>query len=201
MFGLNKDLFDMCLTLAKQRGEFYPKEENILKAIELCPEPKVVILGQDPYHGKDEAIGLAFGTNATKIPPSLRNILKELKSDLNVECQNLSLEGWAKQGVLLLNSVLTVSPNKAGSHFDIGWELYTDKLISYLSSNGNIVFILWGKKAQAKKDLINPTINSIIESNHPSPLSASRGFFGSKPFSKTNEQLAAWGLDPVDWSK
>lgn len=197
----HEDIFNLCLSLVKERGEFYPKEQNILKALELCNEPRVVILGQDPYHGKDEAIGLAFGTNALKIPPSLRNILKELKADLNIECQNLSLDGWANQGVLLLNTVLTVSPNKPGSHFDIGWELYTDKIIEDLSKKGNIVFILWGKKAQAKKHLINPDINSIIESNHPSPLSASRGFFGSKPFSQTNDKLMEWGLDPIDWSK
>jgi uracil-DNA glycosylase len=196
-------MFDLCLSLAKERGVFYPEEKNILRALDLCPDPKVVILGQDPYHSEGQATGLAFGiAPGNKTPPSLRNILKELKSDLNVVCQDLSLEGWAKEGVLLLNTVLTVSPNKPGSHFDIGWEMYTDGIISNLSKQGNKVFILWGKKAQAKKDLINLNNSCmILESNHPSPLSASRGFFGSKPFSKTNDWLSANGLDVIDWSR
>lgn len=196
-------MFDLCLSLAKQRGLFYPEEKNILRALDLCPDPRVVILGQDPYHGEGQATGLAFGiAPGNKTPPSLRNILKEVKSDLNIVCQDLSLEGWAKEGVLLLNTVLTVSPNKPGSHFDLGWEMYTDNIIINLSKQGNKVFILWGKKAQAKKDLINLNNNCIIlESNHPSPLSASRGFFGSKPFSKTNDWLSANGLDVIDWSR
>lgn len=196
-------MFDLCLSLAKERGIFYPEEKNILRALDLCPDPKVVILGQDPYHGEGQATGLAFGiAPGNKTPPSLRNIIKELKSDLGVDCTDLSLEGWAKQGVLLLNTVLTVSPNKPGSHFDIGWELYTDKIISDISKMGNKVFILWGKKAQTKKSLINFDNNCIvIESNHPSPLSASKGFFGSKPFSRTNDWLIGNNLEPIDWSK
>lgn len=196
-------IVNLCLELAKQQGEFYPKESLVLKAVELTPNPKVIILGQDPYHGEGEANGLAFGINSNKkIPPSLRNILKELKSDLGIECQNLSLEGWAKEGVLLLNTVLTVKPNKPGSHFGIGWEVFTDSIIKKHGDTGNKVFILWGKKAQAKKHLINPNNNCIIESNHPSPLSANRGgFFGTKPFSKANEWLLACGIEPVDWSK
>jgi uracil-DNA glycosylase len=199
---INKDLFNLCLSIAKERGDFFPEEKNILRSLELASKPKVIILGQDPYHGKDEANGLAFAVNmGVKTPPSLKNIFKELKNDLNIEANGTTLEGWARQGVLLLNTVLTVSPNKPGSHFDIGWELFTDNIIESLGKEGNKVFILWGKKAQTKKRLINIENNYIIESNHPSPLSANRGgFFGSKPFSKTNDWLTSKELEPIDWS-
>jgi uracil-DNA glycosylase len=194
---------DLCLKIAKENGPFFPEEKNVFRALELTPNPKVIILGQDPYHGEGEANGLAFGINQNiKIPPSLRNILKELKNDLGIECQNLSLEGWANRGVLLLNTVLTVKPNRPGSHFGIGWEIFTDEIIKQHADTGNKVFILWGKKAQLKKSLINPNKNCILESNHPSPLSANRGgFFGTKPFSKANAFLESIGEEPIDWSK
>lgn len=194
---------NLCLQIAKEKGPFFPEESLVFRALELTPKPKVIILGQDPYHGEGEANGLAFGINPNKkIPPSLRNILKELKNDLSIECQNLSLEGWATQGVLLLNTVLTVQPNKPGSHFGIGWEVFTDNIIKEHADIGNKVFILWGKKAQSKKHLINSNKNCILESNHPSPLSANRGgFFGTKPFSKANAFLESIGEEPIDWSK
>lgn len=181
-----------------------PPKQYIYYALELTPIPntKVVILGQDPYHGKGEANGLAFSVNkGIKIPPSLRNIYKELNTDLNIPIPTHGdLTQWAKQGVLLLNSILTVEENKPGSHRNKGWEEYTNGIIKEISdTKEHIVFILWGKFAQSKKDLIDQNKHLIIESPHPSPFSARKGFLGSKPFSKTNKYLTDNGIQQIDW--
>jgi len=182
----------------------YPEYKNIFKALELTPyeKVKVVIIGQDPYHGEGEANGLAFSLNENvKITPSLRNIFKELKNDLNVDKTNKDLSSWAEQGVLLLNTILTVEKDKPLSHKNIGWENITDYLIKYISDNkNNVVFILWGNNAIKKECLINNNKHLILKSVHPSPLSASRGFFGSKPFSKTNDYLKKNNQSVIDWS-
>ena len=163
---------------------------------------KVVILGQDPYHGPNQAHGLSFSVlPGVDIPPSLRNIYKELESDLGIKPVNHGyLKKWAEQGVLMLNSVLTVRNGQAFSHKGKGWERLTDAAIEKLSSRpGPVVFILWGRAAQDKISLIDTTKNIVLKSAHPSPLSASRGFFGSRPFSKTNQALIAMGEKPIDW--
>ncbi|WP_137597793.1 uracil-DNA glycosylase [Paucilactobacillus kaifaensis] len=182
----------------------YPEMHHIFEAFEWTPfhEVKVVILGQDPYHGPNQAHGLSFSVlPGVKIPPSLQNIYKELQNDLGFEPVNHGyLEKWAKQGVLLLNSVLTVRDGQAFSHRGKGWERLTDAAIAALSKRAEpVVFILWGKAAQAKIELINTETNIVLQSPHPSPFSANRGFFGSKPFSKTNEALKAMGETPIDW--
>lgn len=182
----------------------YPPKELIFRALELTPfeNIKVVILGQDPYHGEGEANGLAFSVNkGVKLPPSLRNIYEELKSDMGIKIPNHGdLTSWAKQGVLLLNSVLTVEKDKPASHRNIGWEEYTDSIIKKISDKKeNIVFILWGKYAQSKKDFIDERKHLVISSPHPSPFSANKGFFGSKPFSKTNTYLKSKGKKEIDW--
>ncbi|WP_153720793.1 uracil-DNA glycosylase [Sporosarcina cascadiensis] len=184
----------------------YPQMQDMWTAFELTPyhEVKVVILGQDPYHGPDQAQGMSFSVKpGVKIPPSLRNIFKELSSDLDVPIPaSGTLTGWAEQGVLLLNTVLTVREGSAASHRGQGWELFTDEVIRKLSLRREpIVFILWGRHAQEKTALINRRRHAIIESVHPSPFSAARGFFGSRPFSKTNDFLRGWGEEPVDWAK
>ena len=180
----------------------YPKAEDVLKALELtAPEDvKVVILGQDPYHTPGAAQGLSFSVPDDKpAQPSLRNILKELKDDIG-ERESHDLTNWAKQGVLLLNTVLTVRKGAPNSHANLGWEKFTDEIITYLDSlDQPIVFILWGNYAQKKESLIKNKY--IIESPHPSPFSAHRGFFGSKPFSKANDYLIANGVEPIDWTK
>ena len=182
----------------------YPKRENIFRAFNLTPfdKVKVVIIGQDPYHGEGEANGLAFSLNDdVRITPSLRNIFKELESDLKIKRINKDLSGWAKQGVLLLNAILTVEKDRPLSHKDLGWEKITDYIIKYISDyKEKVVFILWGNYAKEKKKLIDLNKHFIIESNHPSPLSASRGFFGSKPFSKTNDYLIKNNQSVIDWS-
>ena len=182
----------------------YPKRDNIFRAFNLTPfdKVKVVIIGQDPYHGEGEANGLAFSLNDdVRITPSLRNIFKELESDLKIKRVNKDLSGWAKQGVLLLNAILTVEKDRPLSHKDLGWEKVTDYIIKYISDyKENVVFILWGNYAKEKKKLIDLNKHYIIESNHPSPLSASRGFFGSKPFSKTNNYLIKNNQSVIDWS-
>ena len=182
----------------------YPKRENIFRAFNLTPfdKVKVVIIGQDPYHGEGEANGLAFSLNDdVRITPSLRNIFKELESDLKIKRVNKDLSGWAKQGVLLLNAILTVEKDRPLSHKDLGWEKITDYIIKYISDyKEKVVFILWGNYAKEKKKLIDLNKHFIIESNHPSPLSASRGFFGSKPFSKTNDYLIKNNQSVIDWS-
>ena len=184
--------------------KIYPKYENIFRALTLTSfnDVKVVIIGQDPYHEYNQANGLAFSLNEdVLITPSLRNIFKELYSDLNIKKINKDLSGWAKQGVLLLNTILTVEDNKALSHKDIGWEEITSYIIKYISDNKeNVVFILWGNKAKEFKKVIDANKHYIIESAHPSPLSASRGFFGSKPFSKTNKYLQEKNQSLIDWS-
>ncbi|GIR19064.1 MAG: uracil-DNA glycosylase [Candidatus Neomarinimicrobiota bacterium] len=163
---------------------------------------KVVIIGQDPYHGQGQANGLSFSVNdGIVIPPSLLNIFKELESDLNIPIPNSgNLQSWANQGVLLLNTVLTVEKDNANSHKDLGWEIFTKKAIEIVSSKlENIVFILWGKQAQSIEDVIDTSKHYIITSVHPSPLSAHRGFFGSNPFSKTNKFLKSKGIKPINW--
>lgn len=182
----------------------YPDMYHIFEAFELTPfsDVKVVILGQDPYHGPNQAHGLSFSVfPGVDIPPSLRNIYKELESDLGIKPVNHGyLKKWAEQGVLLLNSVLTVRNGQAFSHKGKGWERLTDAAIEKLSSRpGPVVFILWGRAAQDKISLIDTTKNIVLKSAHPSPLSASRGFFGSRPFSKTNQALIAMGEEPIDW--
>ncbi|WP_432353979.1 uracil-DNA glycosylase [Sporosarcina sp. A2] len=184
----------------------YPEMDNIWNAFRHIPyeSVKVVILGQDPYHGFGQAHGLSFSVQpGVKIPPSLRNIFKELASDMGCPIPETgSLTGWAEQGVLLMNTVLTVREGEAHSHRKQGWEMLTDEVIRKLSDRDEpIVFILWGRPAQEKKRLIDLTKHVTIESVHPSPLSATRGFFGSRPFSKTNEQLTKWGKPEIDWCK
>lgn len=184
----------------------YPQMEDMWTAFQLTPfhQVKVVILGQDPYHGPGQAHGLSFSVKEdVKLPPSLRNIFKELKTDIGCDIPvHGMLTGWAEQGVLLLNTVLTVREGEAHSHRGKGWELFTDEVIRKLSARHEpVVFVLWGKPAQAKKSLIDMNRHAIIESPHPSPLSASRGFFGSRPFSKVNEQLQQWGEQSIDWCR
>ncbi|MFL2131128.1 MAG: uracil-DNA glycosylase [Ruoffia tabacinasalis] len=182
----------------------YPPIEEIWTAFEWTPykDVKVVIIGQDPYHGPNQAHGLSFSVKETvKIPPSLRNIYKELENDLNYPPVNHGyLKKWAKQGVLMLNTVLTVRAHTPNSHKNIGWEEVTNHAIEALNDLDHaVVFLLWGRHAQQKKDLINTNKHFIIESSHPSPFSARHSFFGSKPFSKVNALLKADGQTPIDW--
>ena len=181
----------------------YPLKENIFKALEYTDynDIKVVILGQDPYHGEGEAQGLSFSIpNDIRITPSLRNIFKELKNDLNIERTNTNLTDWAKQGILLLNAILTVCKDTPLSHKDKGWETFTDEIIKKINEREEpVVFILWGNYARSKKKLITNKNHYIIESAHPSPLSASRGFFDSKPFSKTNNILNSINKESIRW--
>jgi uracil-DNA glycosylase len=182
----------------------FPEPNKIFSAFEQCSieEIKVVIIGQDPYHGAGQANGLAFSVNVgQKIPPSLRNIFKELKDDLGFEIPtNGDLTAWAKQGVLLLNSVMTVEEGRPGSHQHKGWETFTDAVISSLSNERNgIVFLLWGNYAKSKMELIDASKHKIFTAAHPSPLSAYQGFFHCKHFSKTNEYLLLQGKKPIDW--
>ncbi|MDM8313347.1 uracil-DNA glycosylase [Clostridium cadaveris] len=182
----------------------YPNMYDIFNALHYTPynKVKVVILGQDPYHGPNQAHGLSFSVKpGVPAPPSLVNIYKELHTDLNCYIPNNGyLKKWADQGILLLNAVLTVRASEANSHRNKGWENFTNKIIELVNSKTEpVVFILWGKNAQEKQALITNPIHHIIKSVHPSPLSASRGFFGSRPFSKTNEYLKADGIDPIDW--
>ena len=182
----------------------YPDKKNYFRALDLV-EPdqvKVVILGQDPYHGSGQAHGLSFSVPKNlAIPRSLQNIFKEIKTDLNITMPETgNLEKWAEQGVLLLNATLTVRASQPGSHQNKGWENFTDSVIRNLSANrAGIVFLLWGKYAQAKEPLIDTTKHFILKSPHPSPFSADRGFFGCKHFSKTNEILMQEGKSPIDW--
>ena len=181
----------------------YPPKEDIFKALELTSykDTKVLILGQDPYHEKNQAQGLAFSVNENvKIPPSLKNIYKELKNDLNCYIPNNgNLTKWARQGVLLLNDILTVEEHKALSHKNKGWEIFTLEIIKKLNEKEKpLVFILWGNNAIKKEKYINNK-HLIIKSAHPSPLSVNKGFFNSKPFSKTNDFLIKNNLKPIDW--
>jgi uracil-DNA glycosylase len=183
----------------------YPDKELIYEAFNQThfKDVKVVIIGQDPYHGENQAHGLSFSVkNNHKLPPSLKNIYKELSCDLEVTVPKTgNLTPWAKQGVLLLNATLTVSAKSPGSHQKKGWEIFTDRIIELISNEKeNIVFILWGKYAQNKGVIINELKHLTIKSPHPSPFSARRGFFGSQPFSKTNEYLLNKNIKPIDWT-
>ncbi len=182
----------------------YPEKDDIFNALQYTDydEVKVVILGQDPYHGPGQAHGLSFSVQpGVKIPPSLRNIFKELNEDLGCNIpDNGYLKKWADQGVLLLNTVLTVREGEANSHRGKGWEQFTDKVISLLNEREKpVIFILWGKPAQSKLKLIDESKHKIIKSAHPSPLSAKRGFFGSKPFSRVNKMLREQDDQEIDW--
>lgn len=182
----------------------YPPGNCIFAAFDYTPldEVKVVVLGQDPYHGPNQANGLCFSVSeGVAKPPSLKNIFKELKDDLGIdEPPSGNLERWARNGVLLLNATLTVRQSSPGSHQGRGWERFTDKIISLISEHkDHVVFILWGKYAQSKESLIDPGKHLIIKSAHPSPFSAHTGFLGSKPFSKANLWLESKGIDGVDW--
>ncbi|MCI9304775.1 uracil-DNA glycosylase [Clostridium sp.] len=182
----------------------YPDKYDIFNALHFTPykDVKVVILGQDPYHGAGQAHGLSFSVNPNiKIPPSLLNIYKELNSDLGCYIPNNGyLKKWSDQGVLLLNTSLTVRAGEANSHQKIGWEIFTDKIISLINEKEDpVVFLLWGNNAIKKKNLITNKKHLILTSVHPSPLSASRGFFGSKPFSKINNFLISVNKKPIDW--
>ena len=204
---MKKDYYQELLAFVQKRREevsVFPEEKNVFRALELTPfeSVKVVILGQDPYHGFGQAHGLSFSVQkGIPLPPSLRNIYKELQEDLGGE---LPTEGdllhWAKQGVLLLNTVLTVEEGNANSHKGMGWERLTNRLIESLNELKHpVIFILWGKPAQDKEKLITNSNHVILKAPHPSPLSAYRGFFGSKPFSKVNDILIQQGQTPIRW--
>ena len=198
-----KTLRNFLITEYKTRT-IYPDKYDIFNALHFTPykDIKVVILGQDPYHGPGQAHGLSFSVNpGIKTPPSLLNIYKELNSDLGCYIPNNGyLKKWADQGVLLLNTSLTVRAGEANSHKSIGWEIFTDKIISLVNEKEDpVVFLLWGNNAIKKKDLITNKRHLILTSVHPSPLSASRGFFGSKPFSKINNFLISVNKNPLDW--
>lgn len=187
-----------------QNNNVYPPHQDIFNAFKLTPldKVKVVILGQDPYHGPNQAHGLSFSVNSgIKTPPSLNNIFKEIKSDVNVSLSDNCLIPWAKQGVLLLNSFLTVVEGKPLSHSKIGWQTFTDTIISHINNvDAPIVYLLWGAPSRKKKDLITNPKHLVLEAAHPSPLSAHNGFFGCKHFSKTNEFLKQNNLTEIDWS-
>ena len=181
----------------------FPMKKEVFNAIKLTPykNVKVVIVGQDPYHGVGEAHGLSFSVLCKKLPPSLQNIYKELYDDLGIKPSTSgNLTCWAREGVLLLNSVLTVEMDKPASHKDLGWQDFTDEIIRRLEKKDDcIVYILWGNFARSKKDLITNPNHYVIESAHPSPFSARYGFFGSKPFSRCNQYLKENGLKEIDW--
>lgn len=182
----------------------YPPKKDIFRALKLTPynNVKVVIVGQDPYHGENEANGLSFSVHpGIKVPPSLQNIYKELRDDLGYEMPlNGDLTKWANEGVLMLNSVLTVEKDKPASHRNLGWQLFTDYVIRLINLKEEpVVFILWGNFAKEKSALITNSKHLVITSPHPSPFSANRGFFGSKPFSKTNSFLINNNIDPINW--
>lgn len=196
------------MVLAKKEYEtktVFPPKQNVFEALKLTSyeNTRVVIVGQDPYHGVGEAHGLSFSVKpGVKVPPSLQNIYKEIKDDLGIiepaNCGDLTK--WAKEGVLLLNAILTVEKDKAGSHSSLGWEFFTDNIIKILNEKETpVVFILWGSFARSKKFYITNPKHCIIESTHPSPFSARNGFFGSKPFSRANDFLIKNGLKPIDW--
>jgi uracil-DNA glycosylase len=196
---------DKFLETRKAEGAvIFPKKDDIFRSLELTDfeDVKVVILGQDPYHGPNQAHGLSFSVNeGIKLPPSLKNIYKELNTDLGYDIPTTGfLEPWAKQGVLMLNAVLTVEQANPNSHANKGWEEFTDTIIKTLSNNKeNVVFILWGAYAQKKAELIDESKHFIIKSAHPSPFSARNGFFDSKPFSTTNKYLEEKNKKPIDW--
>ncbi len=198
-----KQLADFVKTEYKTKRVF-PPARLIFNAFERCPfeKTKLVIIGQDPYHDVNQANGLCFSVNdGVKLPPSLRNIFKERNKDLGIPVpQSGNLEFWAKQGVLLINATLTVRAHQAGSHQNRGWEEFTDAAIRILAEKKKgIVFLLWGTYAQKKAKMIDPDKHCILKSVHPSPLSASRGFFGNHHFSKANAYLVSMGKEPIDW--
>ena len=206
---MQKDYYqELQAFVQKRRAEVrvFPEEKNVFTALELTPfeSVKVVILGQDPYHGFGQAHGLSFSVQkGTPLPPSLKNIYKELQEDIGGELPTEGdLSHWAKQGVLLLNSVLTVEEGNANSHKGMGWERLTNRLIESLNElTRPVIFILWGKPAQDKEKLITNPNHIILKAPHPSPLSAYRGFFGSKPFSRVNDILIQQGQTPICWKE
>ena len=186
-----------------RESQCFPPKNQIFRALELTPfeEVKVVIIGQDPYHNHHQANGLCFSvSNQVSAPPSLKNIFKELESDLGIVRESNELDDWAKQGVLMLNASLTVRAHEPNSHKDLGWEVFTDYIIRQISERKeNIVFVLWGAFAQKKIHLIDIKKHYILQSAHPSPFSVHRGFFGSRPFSKINQYLSDKGKDLIEW--
>ncbi len=202
-----KEYFKKLISFVKEeynQKRIYPPGSLIFSAFDHCSfkNVKVVIVGQDPYHGSGQANGLCFSVaDGVRHPPSLQNIFKEIQSDLGIPIpQSGNLERWADQGVLLLNATLTVEASKAGSHQNRGWEEFTDKVLQVVSENKeHIVFILWGAYAQKKGSFLDDSRHLILKSPHPSPFSAHSGFFGSKPFSKTNQYLTSKGLTPINW--
>lgn len=188
----------------RDRHQVHPPHDEVFAALHLTPyaDVKVLILGQDPYHGAGQAHGLCFSVrHGIDTPPSLVNIFAELESDLGCpRPAHGNLEHWARQGVLLLNAILTVRAHQAASHQGKGWERFTDRVIEVVNDKPErVVFVLWGSSARKKKAIVDTSRHVVIESPHPSPLSASKGFFGSKPFSRANEALVAAGREPVDW--
>lgn len=206
---MEKDYYQQLQAFVQKRRQevrVFPEEKNVFNALELTPfeSVKVVILGQDPYHGFGQAHGLSFSVQkGTPLPPSLKNIYKELQEDIGGELPTEGdLSHWAKQGVLLLNTVLTVEEGNANSHKGKGWERLTNRLIESLNELKHpVIFILWGKPAQDKEKLITNPNHVLLKAPHPSPLSAYRGFFGSKPFSKVNDILIQQGQSPICWKK
>ena len=202
----DKDYFQQIKSVVREeynKKTIFPPADRVFYAFRQTPYKcvKVVILGQDPYHGEGEANGLCFSVNrGIKMPPSLKNIYKELKEDLNIERTDTDLSDWASSGVLLLNSVLTVEKDKPASHKMIGWEQFTDNVIKKLNEKKEpIVFILWGNFAKSKMKYITNPRHLVLSSAHPSPFSVHQGFFGSKPFSKTNEFLKKNGTKEIEW--
>ena len=188
----------------RQHHPVYPPHEEVFACLHLTPyaDTRVLILGQDPYHGPKQAHGLCFSVRkGVQVPPSLRNIHEELRDDLGIEPPGHgNLEAWARQGVLLLNTTLTVRGGQAASHAGTGWETFTDRVIAAVNDKEHrVVFILWGSHARKKKALVDTARHVVLESAHPSPLSARNGFFGSRPFSRANAALEEVGLDPIDW--
>ena len=206
----NSEYFKKLISFIKEEYSVfrcYPKGSEIFNAFDCCPinKLKVVVIGQDPYHGTNQANGLCFSVNkGISHPPSLINIFKEIEGDLNFKFENSNgdLSKWANQGVMLLNATLTVREGLAGSHQNKGWEIFTDKVIEIISNEtNNTVFLLWGSFAKQKRKLIDVSKHKILESGHPSPLSANRGYwFGNKHFSKCNEYLDSYGKKKIDWS-
>ncbi len=206
----SKEYFQILTTFLRTEyqggAEIFPARDHVLRALQSVDLPKVrvVILGQDPYHGEGQAIGWSFAVpnNLKPKPPSLKNIFKEIESDLGkkVNHEKSELSHWVSQGVLLLNTVLTVRKGQANSHKERGWEHFTDRIIALLNSRVEpLIFILWGAPARKKKAMITNPKHHVIESPHPSPLSAYAGFLGSKPFSQANKVLQSWGYPPIEW--
>lgn len=198
----DKDYFKNINNILQNKDSYYPKYEDVYNAFKLTKynDIKVVIIGQDPYHEENQAHGLAFSVLNNKAPKSLQNIFKELYSDLNIKRTNTNLSDWAKQGVFLINSTLTVKKHEANSHKNIGWQIFTDNVIKEIEKNDNIiVYILLGTFAQSKKTLISNKNHYIIETSHPSFFSCNKGFFGSKIFSRCNKILTNNNIDPIVW--